>query len=42
VGDGDGRALVGGVFEGLLHQSFACGVQGAGGLIEDEDSGVFK
>ena len=41
VGDDEGRAFFQEVVEGLLDEFFGFGVEGAGGLIEDEDGWVF-
>ncbi|TLS21369.1 uncharacterized protein PpBr36_10204 [Pyricularia pennisetigena] len=39
-GDGDAIARLGGLAEGLLDDLFAFGVEGAGGLVEQQDLGV--
>ncbi len=41
VGDNHGGAVFHQVFDGLLDLDFRFGVEGGGGLIEDEDRGVF-
>ena len=40
VGHGDGRACLHQSEEGVLHQSLALGVEGRGGLVEDEHGRV--
>lgn len=42
VGDYDCCSVGHEFFEGFLHESFAFGVEGRGGFVEDEDSGVLK
>ena len=42
VGDGQGGAAVGQLFQALAHQNLALVVQGAGGLVQDEDGRVLQ
>ena len=42
VGDGQGSAAVGQLLEALAHQDLALVVEGAGGLVEDEDGRVLQ
>ena len=40
VGDDDGRAIAEHVVEGSLQEALAFGVEGRGGLVEDEQFGI--
>ena len=42
VGDGEGGAPAGQLFQGLLHQALALVVQGAGGLVQNQDGRIFQ
>src|SRR5699024_2017110 len=42
VGDGQGGAAMGQFFQALAHQDLALVVQGAGGLVQDQDGRVFQ
>ena len=42
VGDNEGRAILHQAVERFLHQMFAFAIEGAGGLVEDEDRRVLE
>jgi hypothetical protein len=42
VGDDEAGAALHEPLEGRLHEGLALGVEGAGGLVEDEDAGVLE
>ena len=42
VGDGQGRAAMGQLFEALAHKDLALVVEGAGGFVQNEDGRVLQ